>query len=258
MIQARQIYIIAKHLWLENIRNRAFMVLTCMGSGLLFGSVLISNMAVGNMIRVFQHYGFWVLGVWGLVLALFFGVNIIKNELMNKTIYLVLSRPVQRWVFLVGKFAGIVALMTLLFAILSLIFILLVKAMAIPTPPIFFVALVFIFFEWILLAAFSVLFAALTSPALHIFFLIGLYIMGHWSKHLYIFSKNTDSPLVSRLLSVLFHIVPNLEAFNFREAAIYGEQVTIAVMGLSSISCMLWAACIMALAIIMFNKKRLM
>lgn len=257
MIKLHQILIIAKSVWLENIRSRAFVFLSGFGIVSLFCSVFLANMAVGDIGRVLQNYGFWIIGMWGLVLSLFFGVNIIKQELMNKTIYLLLSRPVERFVFILGKFLGILVLISMIFFIIALVFTLQLKIFGIQTGFNLWIALFFIYCEWILLAAFSIFFAALTSPALHIFFLTGLYFMGHWSESLYIYSKNIDGVFQQKILAFLYWVIPNLEAFSFREAALYTQPIDNAILINSFAVCLCWTISVLAFAILAFNNKKL-
>lgn len=55
----------------------------------------------------------------GLLVALFASVQVITGEIENWTVVTVLSKPVRRWEFVVGKFAGLVVMLVLVFAVLA-------------------------------------------------------------------------------------------------------------------------------------------
>ena len=83
-------------------------LLTASGAILMVFSLILSRMAVGSPERIIQSMGFWVMGVWGLLAVLYMGSNILKGEFQRKTIYMILSRPVNRVTFILGKFAGMI------------------------------------------------------------------------------------------------------------------------------------------------------
>ena len=256
-MKIRQTWVLAKGVFIENLRNQSFFFLGSLGIGILFVAVPISNMAVGSSQRVFQTYGFWIIGIWGLALALFFGVNIIKHELINRTIYLLLARPIERYVIVLGKCIGILGLITGLFFMMAMVFIAQLYLLEISVNTSFWVALGFIYFEWILLSFFSIFFSTFTSPVLHIFFLMGIYFMGHWSKYLYIYSQNMDTQIAKKILVVLYWLIPNLELLNFREAAIYGDTLDIYVIIKSFSVFFFWASTILMLSLAVFDHKRI-
>ena len=141
------------------------------GTLLILVSLVFGQMAVGGRVRVIQNMGFWVIGLWGLFSVLYLGSNIISQELKHHTIYMILSRPVNRSVFLLGKFTGMLIVLFLIFLLLSLIWLGLLLLEGIDISPMHLIALGFILGEWVLLAAMSLFFASFTSPLLHNFFL---------------------------------------------------------------------------------------
>ena len=252
-----QIYVIGKNVVIENLRNRTFLFLNAFGAALLLFSVFIANWAVGDSRKVIQDYSFWVMGIWGLVVSLFFGINIIRQELQQKTIYLLMCRPVSRAAFVLGKFTGILTLNIMIFLLLSSLFGILITQAGIPFSPQHLKALICIFIEWDVLAAFSLLFAALTSPVLHVFFLFSLFVMGHWSKYLYMYSHNLDPSILKNVLAILYRILPNLEVLNFRDAAVFNEPIGSIVLLNSILVGLLWATAGIGLTMIVFKGKRL-
>ncbi len=220
-----QIRAIATNVWRESIRNRTLHILT--GSALIFlcFSMVLGEMAMGGRERIVQNAAFWMFGMWGLFSTTYLGSNIIKQEYQRRTVYLILSRPVTRFVFLTGKFLGMVLVLMCIFSTLFLFTILIFKYIPIQITGMHIVALLFIFGEWILMASMSLFFAVFTSPILQAFFMTGIYFTSHWSKDLYIFASNSRDIFLKNMLNIIYYTLPNLEALNFRTDALYSKVV---------------------------------
>lgn len=225
-----QIRVLASNVWREAVRDRMVYVLSISGVILLFTSLVLGVMAIGGRERIVQSTGFWVLGIWGLLAVMYLGSNVVKEELQRKTVYMVLSRPVSRHAFMLGKFAGMFFVLLTQFCLLSMVWLALMVFSAVPLTTQCFWTLVFIFGEWVLLASISLFFASFTSPLLHNFFLVGVTFLGHWSNDLRIFADNAQSLLLKHLLKTIYYVLPNLDVLNFRVAAIYNEKLSPALL----------------------------
>ena len=53
------------------------------------------------------NLGLTAVSLFGIVIAIFIGIGLVSKEIEKKTLYTVLSRPVRRWEFVVGKFFGL-------------------------------------------------------------------------------------------------------------------------------------------------------
>ncbi|RLC28887.1 MAG: hypothetical protein DRH32_08300, partial [Deltaproteobacteria bacterium] len=188
---ASQIKAIAFNIWLESVRDRLLIILTASGLLLLVFSMVLGRMAVGGEQRIIQDMGFWVLGIWGILAIMYLGSNIVRREFKRQTVYLVLSRPVSRPVFLCGKFFGMIIVLFSIFVILAAFWIGLLYVKSILLTDRHLWALLFIFGEWVLLASVSLFFATFTSPILHNFFIVGIAFLGHWSNDLKLFAENS-------------------------------------------------------------------
>ena len=254
----KQILSLSVNLLRENIRNKAFSVLSVTGFIFLGCGLILSTMAVGNPVRVIQDSGFWILGFWGLLGSVFFGLSAISHEIKNKTLYLILSRPLSRNIFILGKFLGIVFLMSILFVCLSIIFVIQLSLSGGFPDFQLLIALGFVFIEWIVLAAFSICFASFTSPFLHAFFLSALYFLGHWSNSLYLYSRNIDDWLLKKILMIIYNIFPNLEALNYRPFALYKDVIDHSIMIKSVLVGFSWGFSALVAALLIFNLKKML
>ncbi|MEZ4529034.1 MAG: ABC transporter permease [Desulfobacterales bacterium] len=253
-----QIWELGMNVWREAVRDKAVQIIVASGIMLMFFSLVLGRMAVGGEERVLQSTGFWILGIWGLVSVIYMGSNIVRREIQSKTVYMVLSRPVNRTVFMFGKFFGMLMVLFSAFCILGICWLILLKLKMIPVSSTHFWALLFIFGEWVMLAAFSLFFASFTTPLLHNFFLAGISFLGHWLGDLRMFAENSRELWLKYILRTIYHILPNLEALNFRADALYSR---VPEPGLLAEGCLVlsgWTLAALIAANIIFARRRLL
>ncbi|GBC60381.1 ABC transporter permease [Desulfonema ishimotonii] len=253
-----QIWALALNVWREASRDRLVHILASGGVLLMFFSLVLGELSVGGQLRIVQTTGFLILGMWGLLAVIYLGSEVLKREIQRKTVYLVLSRPVSRSTFLAGKFFGMLLVLATLYCLLACSWLIMLKFKAIPVTHSHFWALLFIWGEWILLAALSLFFASFTSPLLHNFFLISIYFFGHWSSDLKIFSENAENLWLKKFLILLYYALPNLEALNFRAAALYSEPVSMALLAEAVLVLTCWIATALMAANYLFIRRKLL
>ncbi|MGE0086986.1 MAG: ABC transporter permease [Desulfococcaceae bacterium] len=257
MLYLSQIRSLSLNVWREAVRDRLVHLLAGSGIFLMIFSLVLGRMAVGGGDRVLQSSGFWIMGIWGLLAVLYLGSGIIRNEISRKTVYLILSRPVSRPVFLAGKFIGMLMVLFSAFVILASAWLILMNMAGIKTGWLHFGALLFIFGEWILMAAVSLCFASFTSPLLHNFFLTGISFLGHWSNDLRIYSENVNDVIFRYILKGLYYLLPNLEALNFREAVLYAQPLDVSVMTAGAGVLLCWMLVFLISANLIFVNRKL-
>lgn len=68
---------------------------------------LRSDGSLKNHIRIVMNYSLTLMSVFIYISTLFLGIYSLTNEIKQKQIYIIDSKPVSRWQFLLGKFLGI-------------------------------------------------------------------------------------------------------------------------------------------------------
>ena len=92
----------------EAVRNRVLYVLLFFALVLIGTGVLLSTLSYVERERILQDVGLASIRLFGAAIAIFVGVGLIHKEVERRTIYTILSKPVSRTEFLLGKYAGLV------------------------------------------------------------------------------------------------------------------------------------------------------
>ena len=115
-------YVIGLTTYKEIVRRPLFWLLAAIAAALLWLFCIIPYFTIGEDIKMVKDQGLTLLTVTGLVVALFAASVSIAEEIEGKTAITLLSKPINRRDFIVGKFGGIQASILLLFIILGIIF----------------------------------------------------------------------------------------------------------------------------------------
>ena len=118
----RRIRLIARHTLGEALHQRLILLLGVTGAALVLGSLWLRDFNFGNAeLKFIGDFGLGVTGLFGTLLAALATAHLFFGEITSRAATCVLTRPVRRWEYLWGKFAGVTALLTLFVLTLALV-----------------------------------------------------------------------------------------------------------------------------------------
>ena len=118
----RRIRLIARHTLGDALHQRLALLLALTGAGLVLGARWLQDFNFGAAeLKFIADFGLGVIGFLGTLLGVLATAHLFFADIENRTVHGVLTRPVRRWEYLAGKFAGVVALLTLFVMVLALI-----------------------------------------------------------------------------------------------------------------------------------------
>ncbi len=117
-----RILVIARNTLLEAVRQKVLNVLLLFGLVMIAASSYFSQVAIDQQIKFVKDFGCGAIGLIGVCIAILSVAQLLPQELHNRTIYTILAKPVRRSEFLLGKFVGVVLLLTLSVALMSIAF----------------------------------------------------------------------------------------------------------------------------------------
>lgn len=110
----RRLRLIARHTLGEALHQRLVVLLALTGAALVLGALGLRDFNFGAAeLKFIGDFGLGVVGLFGTLLAALATSHLFFREIDNRAAPCVLTRPVRRWEYLAGKFAGVVAVLTL-------------------------------------------------------------------------------------------------------------------------------------------------
>src|SRR6201987_2705566 len=98
---------IASNTFREAVRDRVLYNLIAFALLLSWAAILVGQISISIEKLVVINLGLTSVSLFGVVIAIFIGIGLVSKEIEKRTFYTVLSRPVRRWEFIVGKFLGL-------------------------------------------------------------------------------------------------------------------------------------------------------
>jgi len=244
------------------------LVLVC-GSFLLLLLALLPYYTFGDDIKVLQDNGLRCLMALTFLLGLWTGSTSIADDLEQQTAMTVLSKPISRVHYLVGKLLGILAPQAVLLLILGQVFLLVIlfkinldmrtempdnlskfTEMTRVLP-----GLVACFLEAATLTAISVALSTRLPMLANMMICVSIYALGHLAPLLV---EDTETFAVVRFVGQLIAVVlPNLQAFDMQAAMTAEHDVPLDYLGWSVVYCVLYITAVMILALLLFEDRDL-
>jgi ABC-type transport system involved in multi-copper enzyme maturation permease subunit len=241
---------------------------------LVFSTILPYN-TFGEDLKIYKDGGLTLIMILSVVLALWTASLSIAEEIEGRTALTVLSKPIARWQFILGKFFGILWPVAILFIVLGAIFLSCVSykvtydaretSQQEPTAEICLEqveqiapGLALVFMETAVLAAISVAISTRLPMLANLMICGSIYFLGHLVP-LLANSAVGKIPQVGFIAGLLSAVLPVLENFNVTAIAFFepNQVVPLTYLGLAGVYCLLYCGVAMLLALLLFEDRDL-
>ena len=209
----------------EAVRSKVLYVLLFFALVLIGTGVLLSTLSYVEQERILQDVGLAAMRLFGVAIAIFVGVGLLHKEVDRRTIHTILSKPISRGEFLLGKYAGLVATLWLLVAVMALAFVVVSLLAGAKLRGGHAAAIGLVGAELSLVVAIATLFSAFTTPLLASLFSCGLFLAGHLSRDLRGLGAQSDQALVRAATAALYRVLPDLKGFDLGIQAVHGLPI---------------------------------
>jgi Cu-processing system permease protein len=254
------VWTVATNTFREAVRDRVLYNLVFFALLMMGAAILVGQISIGIEQSVIVSLGLTAISVIGIFIAVFIGVGLVSKEMDKRTLYALLAKPVERWQFLLGKFAGLV--MTLIVntgaMTVGLYFALwTVKHPLQKSDGYLIVAVYLILLKLALIVALAMLFSCFTTPFLAILYTLGLYVAGLFAENLRTMQALTLSASTMKMLKGISYLLPNFENFNVMGAVAHGRSVPGTLVAQSTMYALLYGAMVLAAAAMIFSRRNL-
>jgi len=256
----RRAGVVALNTFREAVRDRVLYNLVFFALLMMVAAIAVGQISIGIEQTVIVSLGLSAISVIGLLISVFIGVALVSKEMDKRTLYALLAKPVRRWEFLLGKFAGLVltlAVNTTAMALGLLLVMIYVKHTLERSDAVVLVAVYFILLKLALIVALALMFSCFTTPLLAILFTVGLYIVGLYVQELRNVPVNVMSPAMAAFTKWLSYLLPNFENFNVMAMAAHGKAVPGAFILQNTLYTVVYCAIVLTAAAAVFSRRNL-
>ena len=203
----------------EAVRNRVLYTLLFFALALIGTGVLLATLSYVERARILQDVGFAAVRVFGVAIAIFVGIGLVHQEVDRRTVFTILSKPISRGEFLLGKYLGLLATLWLQIAVMALCFAGVSALAGAPLDAGHAAAFVGIAAEVAVVVAIALVFSSFTTPMLASLFTAGTWLIGHLSRDLRALGAQSELASARTATELLHRALPDLAAFDLTTRA---------------------------------------
>jgi ABC-type transport system involved in multi-copper enzyme maturation permease subunit len=254
-----RVVLIASNTFREAVRDRVLYNLVAFAVLLSGAAILVGQISIDIERLVVVNLGLTAVSLFGVVIAIFIGIGLVSKEMEKRTLYTVLSRPVRRWEFIVGKFFGLTGTLvvnTFCMAVGVFAALLYVAHKLQASDGWIMAALYFIVLQFLILCSLALLFSSFSSPLLSAVFTFSLFVIGSFAEDLRGFAGMTHG--VTRWLATgTVYLVPNFSALNVIGQVAHEQPVSGQLIAYNTAYALAYAATAICGAVLIFERRNL-
>ena len=254
-----RIFHIASNTFREAVRDRVLYNLIAFAVLISAAAIFVGQISIDIERLVVVNLGLSAVSLFGVVIAILIGIGLVSKEIEKRTLYTVLSRPVRRWEFIVGKFLGLAGTLVVntFFMAIGVFGALLCVAHRFSRPDAWIlVALYFIILEFLIVCALSLLFSSFSSPLLSAVFAFSLFLIGSFADDLRGFARLTHGATHFVAIGAAY-LVPNFSTLNVISAVAHQQPLGGQLILQNTLYALFYTATAMSGAALIFEHRNL-
>lgn len=248
---------LASNTFREAVRDRVLYSILFFAVGVILISLALEEITIGDQDKVVRSVAQGSIDLFGSIIAMFLGVSLVWKEIERKTVYTVLSKPIPRGLFVLGKYLGLMLTLVVEIAVLLVIYVVLMVIQQDFPPPVVFVSYGMLLVELALLCAWATLFSTYSAPITAAAFTLAVFTIGHLADDIWLFGSQAESPAVVGMARVLYWCLPNFEVFNLRQIAVHERPIPWERIGPGVAYGLLYTAAVLGVAMAVFQRRDL-
>ncbi len=266
--------IIARATMKEAIRQPVFAMLMIMAIGLLVINTFVPFFSLGDDFKMLKDCGLATVLISGLILATWTASTSIADEIEGKTAMTLLSKPVNRRQFVIGKYFGILSAVLILIVPIVIVFLGLLDykvfydareasrqeevnhAVAFKETIHVLPGVILSFLEIAVLTAVSVAISTRVPMVVNMVTCLAVFVVGHLTP-LLVQQGVVKLELVLFMARIIATVLPALSVFNMEGAVATGSQVPPVYVAWSAVYAAAYCGMAILLALLLFEDRDL-
>ena len=260
----KHIGIIALNTFRESIRDKILYNIIFLAIALTLFSIVLGEWSVFDRAYVIKSTTLSVMGLSGLLISIFVGISLVQKEIQRRTVLTLLSKPISRAAFIVGKYFGLLAVVAVHLTLLTCIYyVMLFCTNSEPTVSLL-TAIYLIFCEMAVVIAVALLFSSFSSTILSALFTLGVYFAGHLSNQLLEqvrFANRVSgvgdfsAVFFEKIAEIIHAVFPGLYRYNVTSYVVHGVALPDLYLVWNTIYAVGYAGVFLAIATWWFSRR---
>lgn len=256
-----RIWAIALNTFREAARIRVLYGIVVLVIGANLFAIVLGEMSIREQARVARDVGLAGISLFGSLTAIFLGVFLLYTEVQRRTIHAIVSKPIERWEFVVGKYLGMALVLTVLVALFAVAMVAVLLSQDVGVSGAVVRAIVLAWGEVLTVAAIAIFFSSFSTPFLSGIFALAMWVIGRVTPDIEA-AMREGAGWIKVTARVALEIVPDIHLFSpsgriVEDAAVsvHADFVSWSYVGIASLHGLGWIVGLLALACILFHRR---
>lgn len=249
--------LISKYTYKEILKSRVLYVTCFLAALLMLVTYIATEFTYGVPEKIAIDFGLGMLSISSMGISIFMGANLLSKEIDSRTVYMVISRPVPRYIFITGKLLGLLSVLLVNIAILSVVTVACSHFLGGQISQSIIFTICFNFLECMLLVLVVVFFSLFSNTILASSITVIILLLGHAVKESQTLSLVSNNPMLKKILEFYHLILPGFYKLNLKDLVIYNQNISPTFLINSSLYGIFYSLFLYFLIVYIFENKNL-
>lgn len=257
MTSFKDVWTIAFYTLKGILRSKILYNILFLGLGLLVVTYVAYQFTYGTPTRVALNFGLGTFSLSSVVISILFGVTLLSKEIEERTVYMIISRPISRSSFLLGKLLGLTLLQIINGVILSFLTLAIYLFIGGELYALIFWCILSIILESIIILFIVSFFSLMTTTTLSVIFTTVIYLAGNTLGVARETTFVKSNELVRTILNAYDFFLPAFYKTNIKDYVIYEQMLSTQTIISNILYLCLYGLAILIAQMIIFERKNL-
>lgn len=247
---------IALNTFKEIVRNKFLYMILFFGFVFIIFSLALWQLTLWNDQKLIVDFWLAMIEIFGLIWVIFVWSQLLFKEVEWKTIFLILSKPIERYEFILWKFLGFTWTISLIIFIQSLLFLSVLLLKSIEIDLLIIMSLIFTFLKLEILLALVFFFSTFVSNIITVLVTVMIYFASHSLSHLMDLAIRSKNIILQYLVQVIEIFFPPMQALNIKDVIWSFKDFSNIILLWNTIYAIVYIIVILYFTVLIFNRKK--
>lgn len=247
---------IALNTFKEIVRNKFLYMILFFGFIFIIFSLSLGQLTLGNAEKIIVDFWLAMIEIFWLIWVIFVWSQLLFKEVEWKTIFLILSKPINRYEFILGKFIGFTGTIALIVFVQAALFLAVLLFKDITIDYLIVMSLIFTFLKLEILLALVFFFSTFVSNIITVLVTIMIYFAAHSLSDLMDLAKRVWGDWLQYIIQTIQIVFPPMEALNIKDVIWSFRNFPASLLAFNTLYALIYIILILYFTILIFNRKK--
>lgn len=250
-----RVLLVALATYRETVRRRVFFASIGFALLIFIAPIVAIPLASGQKETLVKDIGLSFIDIFSVLLAILMATSLVHDEIERRTVYTLLSRPIRRRDYLIGKYLGLLMMSAVNIGVMSVAFLAILGASLGHIEVGLLASVLLSFLQVAVVTAVAMFFTTVSTPILAALASFLFCVAGHFLSDMKAFASQFAGSFARTSIEIACNLLPNLGNLNAKGELVYGSGVSAQFLLVASTYAACHAALILFLSVLLFERR---